>query len=125
MMRETVSTIAEDDVCCTCGQTYGWHLEHKPIHPYNTGEAGAKALLGARRVRDPQSAGSTSQRGPQAPPTVVWPTDPVLRVALINAGVITADDLRKAEDMLKASMGLEGGPNGKSPEGTWGRQVQE
>lgn len=120
-----LQTIAGDEECRTCGQTYDWHREHKPVHPFNTGQAGIKALLGARRDRDPQRDGSGAQRGSQAASRVVWPTDPVLRVALIRKGVITTDDLREAEDMLKASMGLEGGPDGEPPEGTRGRQVQE
>lgn len=120
----SLQTINEDDPCATCGQTYGWHLENKPVHPFNTGAAGAKALLGARRARDPQRRDPSSQRGSEAPATVVWPTDPVLRVALITAGVITTDDLRKAEDMLKASMGLERNNDAESPEGARRGQVQ-
>ena len=112
------------DRCKTCNHTEQWHKDNKPIHPFNTGQAGAKAFLNPGRDRDPRSGVNGPQRGSQAAPTVVWPTDPVLRVALISAGVITADNLRDAEAMLKASMGLEGGPNGKSSEGARGREVQ-
>lgn len=94
------------------------------MHPFNDGQAGAKAFLGARRDRDHQRGPNGPQRGSQTPPTVVWPTDPVLRVALISAGVITPDHLREAEAMLKASMGLEGGPDGKPSEGARWREVQ-
>ena len=103
-----LSTVNEDDECRTCGWTYQWHLENKPVHPFNNDEAGATAFLGPRRDRDTGDRGSRAPRDAENPPTVVWPTDPVLRVALIAAGVISADDLRKAEDMLKASMGLTG-----------------
>jgi hypothetical protein len=111
--------------CGTCGHTRQWHKDNKPMHPFNDGQAGAKAFLGSRRDRDPQSRGNGAQRGSEDPPRVVWPTDPVLRVALIQTGVLTSDDLRKAEDTLRASMGLGGVPDGEPSEGTWGRQVQE
>lgn len=114
------------DRCQTCRNTYAWHEENNPVHPFNDGQAGAKAFLGSRRVRDPQTGRKVAQQGSQTPPTVVWPSDPVLRVALMNAGVITADDLRRAEEQLRAAMGpiFEGGPNGQQAEGTRGREVQ-
>lgn len=112
------------DRCETCGKTQQWHKDNKPIHPFNSGEAGAKAFLGSGRDRDPQRTRNGPQRGSETSPTVVWPTDPVLRVALISAGVITADHLRNAEEMLKASMGLKGGPDGESSEGTRRGEVQ-
>lgn len=96
------------EICRTCGQTFGWHEQNKPIHPFNNGQAGAKAFLGPRRERDPRTDPKTSPNGSDTPPRVVWPTDPVLRVALITAGVITSDDLRNAEEMLRSSMGLDG-----------------
>lgn len=96
---------ASEDVCRTCGQTYGWHEENKPIHPFNDGQAGAAAFLGARRDRDTKRGEKSPQRGAEPPPRVVWPTDPVLRVALIRAGVITPEDLRSAEEELRTAMG--------------------
>lgn len=112
----TLETINGDDTCKTCGQTFTWHQDFQPEHPFNTGAAGAKAALGARRDRDPQSRRITSQHPSQTPPRVVWPTDPVLRVALINAGVISADDLHKAEELLKTSMGDLSNPGGRGGE---------
>lgn len=101
------------DECQTCNRSRMWHDENQPIHPFNEGQAGAKAFLGARRDRDPQSGRKSSPDGAEPPATVVWPTDPVLRVALINAGVITTQHLRDAEEMLKASMGLGGMTDGQ------------
>lgn len=115
--------VAMREKCTTCGKTQQWHKDNKPIHPFNDGSAGAKAFLTSRRDRDTRSGHPGAQRSSQDPPRVVWPTDPVLRVALMNAGVITADDLRNAEDMLKASMGLGGEPDGESSEGARGREV--
>jgi hypothetical protein len=114
----TLETINEDDICHTCGKTYQWHIDFQPAHLFNTGTSGMKAALGARRDRDPQSRRITSQQPSQGPSRVVWPTDPVLRVALINAGVITADDLHKAEELLKTSMGDLSNPGGRGVERT-------
>lgn len=106
----------DDDICATCANSWAWHVENKPVHPFNDGQAGAKAFLDSRRARDPKSRDSDAQRGSETPPTVVWPTDPVLRIALMNAGVITADDLRRAEQQLRAAMGevlAQGGQGGE------------
>lgn len=94
-----------DQECRTCKNTYRWHLEHSPLHPFNEGQAGATAFLGKRGDRTHQRANVTPQRGSETPPRVVWPSDPVLRIALMNAGVITADHLRAAEEQLRAAMG--------------------
>ncbi|MET0416535.1 MAG: hypothetical protein ABW022_11000 [Actinoplanes sp.] len=110
--------------CKTCGQTFTWHQENKPVHPFNNGEAGATAFLNAGRDRDTRKRGNGSPRPAEDAPKVVWPTDPVLRIALIVSGVITADDLRKAEDMLKASMGLDGSRDGQSAEEARRGEVQ-
>lgn len=105
-----------DEKCHTCGNTWGWHQENKPVHPFNTGEAGATAFLGKRGDRTHQRDRNASQRGSEEPPRVVWPSDPVLRIALMNAGVITADQLRVAEEGLRAAMGdvlKQGGSGGE------------
>ena len=102
--------------CRTCLNTREWHQENKSIHPFNNGDSGAAAFLGPRRARDPKPRDSSPQRGSETPPTMVWPTDPVLRVALMNAGVITADHLRVAEEQLRAAMGgviMRGGQDGQ------------
>jgi hypothetical protein len=108
MMSETVSTINGDDKCHTCGQTMDWHQEHKPVHPFNRGEAGATAFLGDRKRReDPtQAAGNVgSQRGIQPPARVAFPCDPILRQALIDKGVLTPEDLKNAEEKIVAITG--------------------
>lgn len=91
-----------DEKCMTCGNSREWHQENKPIHPFNNGEAGATAFLGARRDRD----GKTPQRGSETPPPVAFPFDPVLRQALIDKGVITADELRDAESKIRVVTGM-------------------
>lgn len=97
--------------CRTCLNDKGWHEENKPLHPFNTGEAGATAFLGQRDQRgrkDPQR-GSEGVRGV---PRTAMPMDPVLRQALVDAGVITPQQLREAEEKIQAITGLfnQGGP---------------
>lgn len=99
-------TVNEDDRCHTCGNTYGWHLETSPVHPFNTGESGATAFLRSRRDRDTQRGVERSQRGPETPSVAPFPFDPVLRQALIDAGVLTADDLVRAEMKIRAVTGM-------------------
>lgn len=110
-------TIADDETCRTCTRTFKWHLENQPRHPFNSGQDGAKDFLRPRRDRTTRPGVNDPQRAADNPPRVVWPNDPVLRVALISKGILTADDLRMAEDMLRTSMGLtEGRNDGESAE---------
>lgn len=99
---------SDDDVCATCGQTWGWHRVHNPVHPFNTGEAGAKAILAGRKDREAKRGGHMAQGGPQG---VQWPMDPVLRQALIDKGVLTPEDLVNARAKIEAITGamLPGG----------------
>jgi hypothetical protein len=109
-------TTEDPGPCRTCGQTFQWHKENNPVHPFNDGQAGATAFLGKRGDRTHQWAGKASQATAEGPSQVVWPTDPVLRIALMNAGVITADHLRAAEEQLRAAMGevlTRGGQDGE------------
>lgn len=101
--------INEDDVCETCGQTYSWHFENKPVHPFNHGQVGATDFLKSRRDRD---GGKSSQRGPEGAQIVGMSTDPVLRIALISAGVITPVQLAAAEESLRVAL-LEVRPGGE------------
>lgn len=60
-------------------------------------------------------------------PRPAYPIDPVLRQALVDAGVITPQDLRNAEEKIQAITGLfnEGRENAQSTKGPWRGQVQE
>lgn len=50
---------------------------------------------------DPATVGKPEQ--PQQPRSVTTPADPILRYLLIQAGVITVEDLDKAEAVLRAT----------------------
>lgn len=114
------------DICQTCGKSRAWHEANNPIHPFNSGQAGATAFLGKRRDRDPQTGRKTAQQGAETPPRVVWPNDPVLRVALINAGVISPEQLAAAENQLRAALGdvLGGAPWSAQEEGSTGSSTE-
>lgn len=109
----------QEFTCRTCLNTREWHEVHRPRHPFNTGQSGATDFLKPKKEK-PQPEIRQS----------AMPIDPVLRVALINKGVITPQDLRDAEAVIQAATGqfeatVRESRNGESTEETRGRQVQE
>lgn len=113
----TQVTVNEDDRCRSCGQTFRWHLDNETRHPFNSGQDGATDFLKRRGGRDPQRRGSNGQRGSETPQIVSPGHDPVLRIALINRGILTPADLVVAEEQLRAAL-MEVQPDGESPEGS-------
>lgn len=110
----------EDDRCLTCGQTFGWHQENSTRHPFNSGQDGATAFLKRQGGRDDQRRGSGVQQGSEGPQIVSPGNDPVLRIALINRGVLTPADLIVAEEQLRQALAeiQERGSDGESAEGS-------
>jgi len=100
----TLPMPSDDDRCETCGQAFAWHRENAPKHPFNSGQDGATAFLKRRGDRDPRQRGSGAQRGSEGPQIVSPGNDPVLRIALINRGVLTPADLVVAEEQLRAAL---------------------
>jgi hypothetical protein len=97
-----MTTSDEDpEICKTCHHTRLWHDTNKPIHPFNSGQAGATAFLNRRGDRTPGSGRDGAPRPTQGPPML--PSDPVLRVALLNAGILTPADLAAAEEQLRTA----------------------
>lgn len=78
------------EICEVCGQNKDWHKEHKPRHEFTS--AGGPLV---ESQPEPDKAGA--QRVP------LPGGDPVLRLALISAGVLTPGDIEKAERMLRAA----------------------
>lgn len=97
-------TVNEDDTCRSCGLTYGWHVKNTPKHPFNAGQAGATDFLKRPGARDPGNHSSTSQQGTQGPQMVLPGGDPVVRIALINKGILTPADLMAAEEALRQAL---------------------
>lgn len=118
----TIPTPSDADRCETCGQTFAWHRDNAPRHPFNSGQDGATAFLKRRGDRDPQRRGSDAQRGSESPQIVSPGNDPVLRIALINRGILTPADLVIAEEQLRAA--LMEVQHGQPSEGPWRGQVQ-
>jgi hypothetical protein len=116
------TTQSEDDVCQTCGKTLGWHRENDTRHPFNFGQDGATDFLKRRGARDPQRDGKSPQRGAEMP---LMGGDPVLRIALINRGVLSPADLIVAETQLREALLAvqQEGPDAQSPEGSRRGQV--
>lgn len=94
----------DDQRCLTCGQTYAWHVDNQPRHPFNDGQDGATDFLKRRGGRDHRREGSTRQRGSDGPQIVSPGNDPVLRIALINRGILSPADLVVAEEQLRAAL---------------------
>lgn len=92
--------------CLTCGNSEEWH-EHNPqtVHRFNDGSASTSATFGTPRNRNDRRDSRVPQRPagiPEMAPVRHWPHDPVLRLALIDAGVITPDHLRRAEEKIQS-----------------------
>ena len=78
-----------EPLCKLCGNTQQWHRETPTQHQFIPMD-GDLSGINARKEKPKQ-------------PTQVQPQgDPVLRIALLRAGVLTPDDLKKAEDDLKS-----------------------
>lgn len=115
--------------CETCGNPFEGHEVFK--HPYNDGSLPPSATFGKRRADGSRGPAPVAQSGSETGPevtTIRAPFDPVLRLALINRGVITPQDLTDAEKQIYVltgevmSHGLrQGGPEGvrlqEPPEG--------
>lgn len=125
-MTQRLAWMKDDDRCGTCGQTLLWHEENNPRHPFNSGQDGATAFLNTNRRRDQARAAKDAQRGSEGPQIVSPGNDPVLRIALINRGVLTPADLVIAEEQLRVALAevMESGQT-QQAESPRGRQVQE
>jgi hypothetical protein len=94
-------TNQSDIKCRTCGQTYDWHLDRVGTirHPFNPPDTPLPtAETFGKRLPDGTRADATPTKVEEAP----WPFDPVLRQALMDKGVITPDDLTRAERTIRA-----------------------
>jgi len=86
--------------CTTCSNTWIWHQANETRHEFNDGTKPASETFG-KKLPD----GGRTKPGGNAEVTVEearWPFDPILRQALIDKGIITADDLTNAEKTIRA-----------------------
>lgn len=100
-MTTTIENPKPDDRCTTCTNTFQWHQENETRHPFNPGgSVPVSATFGRRRADGTNEPGKGRHGGAETVGAAVpgpYPFDPVLRQALIDKGVLTADDLRAAE----------------------------
>lgn len=93
----------ELDICSTCGNTRTWHRSNGPRHAFTP--PGSIAAL--RDVSDDQEAPTAESGARTRIQHTRTPFDPVLRLALIENGVITIQQLADAERKLSfVSQGL-------------------
>lgn len=78
-------------MCKTCGNPPD---NHPYRHPYNDGSVSWSQTV--------QMAADGSQATTEPPQPMSGLLDPVLRQALVDKGVITPEDLRAAEDKIRA-----------------------
>jgi hypothetical protein len=98
--EEYLSVMRQDPnaKCTTCSNTWTWHQANETRHEFNDGTLPASKTFGKKLPDGSRTPGTT-------PPVVEearWPFDPVLRQALIDKGVITPDDLTRAEATIRA-----------------------
>jgi hypothetical protein len=99
---KTMPTPQDDDICKTCGKTFAWHRNNPMTkHPFNSGQDGSTDFLKRRGERDHRQRAQGAQEGSQ---TLQMAGDPVLRIALINRGILTPADLVVAEMQLRDAL---------------------
>jgi hypothetical protein len=87
-------------VCTTCAKTHPWPDGTVPKHPFNGGPPVKRKDDDTARTRHPITP---TDRGISQ---LSMPFDPVLRMALIDAGVITSEQLTAAETKLNTITGV-------------------
>lgn len=105
---EVAEQLAHDhEICLDCSNTRQWHREHRPKHMFRSDPdqpaltpTGRSSALGKN---DTLSPGRIQAMPPSA--QIHIPMDPVLRLALIDAGILTLEQLEAAEKKA-ASLGL-------------------
>lgn len=86
---------SDEEICTLCQQTYLWHKMHSPRHAFQReGEAEFKE-------EPPFGTGGIVEGATPPPPRPQFPSDPVLRQALINKGILTVKDLEEAEEHIQ------------------------
>lgn len=87
--------------CRTCGENHDDLTARGvvPKHPFNDGSVPFKTTFGNRTPRDDRKM---AENGPQGAVRGSWSFDPVLRQAILDKGLITAQDLRDAEEKIRA-----------------------
>lgn len=98
--------------CRMCGNSWEWHQAHYARHPYTSPNS-------TNELRDVTRPDRRAQANTDAPIVhTTTPFDPVLRLALIEKGIVSPDDLKKAEEKLGVVMHLVNDKLGDQGDGT-------
>lgn len=85
-----------ENVCKICDNDEEWHRENNPRHSFvGKNSDGGMAQLGPRKEKEKTGAKGKVEIG--------LPSDPALRIALVNAGVLTLADIYVAEEQLRTA----------------------
>lgn len=88
----------EVELCTLCKNDREWHRENNPRHPFTPPE-GSLAFLGdGNKARQ-----EAKERHPSRPVKVLQglPSDPALRILLIEKGLVTQDELNDVERRIR------------------------
>lgn len=91
MTMTSNSVWADDAICKMCGNTFAWHKEMKPRHPFMPKDSSERMPLAKKDQKEPKVKLETRE----------WPADPILRIALMDKGILTMADIIAAEQKLR------------------------
>lgn len=102
-----MASVQDDDHCTTCGKPRD---NHPYRHAFTSRRSPSTSLRPVEDVQLPNDASSAPARPSQGAIGSAMRGDPVLRIALIRAGVITVADIEAVEAELRVSGYAEATP---------------
>lgn len=95
-------TMTNEDLCTVCGQNRSWHDHHSPRHKFDSpGDLMQEGETGKPEARqtDADGEGMTLIQARRA-----LAGDPVVRLLLIECGVITAEQITAKEEQFATAL---------------------
>lgn len=90
--------MSEPRVCKMCGRDEDWHNVHRARHPFIPKDSDAVMPLKPKK-NQPDKADTKKKK--VVLETREWPSDPILRIALVKKGILTQADIIAAEAELR------------------------
>lgn len=97
-------TNPNEDKCVICGLSSQEEHDQQGLKHPHTLEGESLDFLKRRGARDHTKRRSTSPRASETSPIPMTLSDPVLRIALMNRGIISPADLVVAENQLREAL---------------------
>ena len=91
--------------CTVCGNNLVWHIDNGARHPYTP-----EGVEWNMSMHHTTQTAHPSSEAPVMRVLTNGPVDPVLRMALVDAGVITPEQIKRAEEDYKRTMNMLGLP---------------